>query len=130
MPGSKPTQLFAERVCVCSKTMRKPARTTLRIYVPRRFGNDWRCEFEILHQRKKTRDYAFGVDSLQSLLLAVHRMTCLLRSEFRFVSWLGICSFDGLPQAIDVTPPDERQLALTLASQSSANHRGGIGADR
>lgn len=71
-------------------------------YAPRPDGDDWRCDYRIEWPGRIRSSYAFGVDSVQALLLAMQMARADLTNaeevKGRRLTWLGQSDL-GLPKA-------------------------------
>lgn len=105
MPTTKPrlTQVILERELEVRLTGRKKGKVLLRFGKPQPFpdGRDFMCVFRIdgLHEKPITRR-AYGVDSIQALLLAIDQAVTYLVLSAQYkagrLTWLGMFDF-GLP---------------------------------
>lgn len=85
-----------ERVLEVSTGADKPDRVTLRVAAPERDplpGGDWRCRYAVLGLGDPVLRYAYGVDTLQALQLAMAGLANHVRAQAvelgAELSWIG-----------------------------------------
>lgn len=83
---------------------------TVQLFAPRHNGSEWECTLAFARPGRETeRQSIYGIDSMQSLLLAVQTIDAFLvsyRSSGLELTWLGEPELGFLPQFDDSNRTD------------------------
>jgi uncharacterized protein DUF6968 len=96
---------------------------TIRVRRPVRTADVEVCAFEVTGLLEPYRDYAYGVDSMQALLLAMSAITKALQPHRADLSWLGEAGWDGMPMAITFDDDLNAQLRADIEAAIRRHER-------
>jgi hypothetical protein len=93
----KGKEIVAERT-LTTKSSSEPV--TLTVERPTHDGDDWACKFSVLGAGIEIREVAYGLDSVQALLLAFEGARRLIDGLPLALAWAGDPNHCGLPRCV------------------------------